>query len=305
MLQLNSVSLRGQKQVRLDRVSVSFTGRWTAVVGNSGAGKTSLLNVLAGFESPDAGTMTRSATPGRLPLYWVPQTGGLWGHLTADEHIRLLADTQTADKLLTLFALSHRRQARPGELSQGERSRLSVARAVASRAAWLLLDEPLSHVDPGRKPEFWSVLKTLAEEADCSVIFSSHEPDSVLRYAQNIVCLSEGSVVFDGTVSDLYDAPPTREAGESLGPVNWFSGDEAACLLGQPTRSASIAIRPEWLTLTADGGSSLTVEECDNRGLCRTTLLRHQPSGRTIAVLHRLTDERLRPGDAVALRIQK
>ena len=302
MLELNSITLRGGTQLRLDRVSVQFDRRWTAVVGQSGAGKTSLLNVLAGFETPDDGTVVRSDAGGRLPFYWVPQNAGLWLHLTADEHVRLLSNAESSDKLLTQFDLSHRRSARPGELSQGERARLAVARALASKAAWLFLDEPLSHVDPGRKLAFWSVLKSLAEEAECSVIFSSHEPETVLRHAENVVCLHEGTVAFSGSMRELYDSPSSRQTGEFLGPLNWFTADEAQLFLMCETQSA-MPVRPEHLVVTRNDTSDLTLTTCNHVGLCQSSVMTHAPSSRQITILHRPTEESLRPGDRVELRV--
>ena len=134
---------------RLDGVSFCVDDGVTAVVGYSGAGKTSLLNVLAAFETVDSGEVCLPSNPddGRLPLFWVPQSGGLWNHLTVEQHLLAVSSAEisaqfqiSSDEILQQLDLQHRRVAVPGELSQGERSRLAIARALASSAGVLLLD---------------------------------------------------------------------------------------------------------------------------------------------------------------------
>ena len=108
--QFERVTLKGNRRLRLDDVSVEIRHGVTAVVGYSGAGKTSLLNLLAKFEVPHAGRM-RVSVPShadRLPLYWLPQTGGLWPHLTVAEHLEAVMppsrdQARQADQLLCEF----------------------------------------------------------------------------------------------------------------------------------------------------------------------------------------------------------
>ena len=208
MFQLESVSLRGNDRWRLHGVNLTFLPGSTAVIGYSGAGKTSLLNLLVGFEQPDVGRIQRPDNAVRaasgLAYYWVPQTGGLWPHLSVRQHLlavqpesRLVPEKSafSADEILDQFALSHLANARPSELSLGEASRLAAARGLAAAPAWLIMDEPLSHVDPVRKPAFWSAIRSLALAAGSSLIFSCHEPEVVLRQSEQVVCLQLNRVV--------------------------------------------------------------------------------------------------------------
>src|SRR5215218_7453915 len=113
---------------RLESISLSIEPGVTAVLGWSGAGKTSLLNVLVGFEKPNRGILDSPKS-----LYWSPQNHGLWPHCTTREHLELIrASNARIDELLAAFDLIDRAGVRPHELSQGERSRLSVARALAA-----------------------------------------------------------------------------------------------------------------------------------------------------------------------------
>jgi iron(III) transport system ATP-binding protein len=108
---------------------------------------------------------TLGPAAGRIPLFWVPQNGGLWPHLSAEQHLLSVNKSkELADEILSSLDLEHRKAAFPDELSQGERSRLALARALASNADVLLMDEPLSHVDPVRKPGYWDIVTRLTND---------------------------------------------------------------------------------------------------------------------------------------------
>jgi iron(III) transport system ATP-binding protein len=141
---------------RLSDISLSIQSGVTAVLGHSGAGKTSLLNLLVQFEPPDTGSLDAQFDRGthRIPIFWVPSDGGLWPHLTVAEHIAAVIASSPNDaetnRWLEEFDLTNRRDSRPDTLSAGEQARLAVARALASDAAVLGMDVPLVHVDPSR-----------------------------------------------------------------------------------------------------------------------------------------------------------
>ncbi|MFM7056518.1 MAG: ATP-binding cassette domain-containing protein [Planctomycetota bacterium] len=317
MFQLESVSLRGNGRWRLHRITQTFPQCPTAVIGYSGAGKSSLLNLLVGYEQPDQGRIQRPGdTAGsalRLPFFWVPQSGGLWPHLTVRQHLlsvqsgagSLRADfPYSADEILDQFALSHLAHARPSELSLGECSRLATARGLAAAPAWLIMDEPLSHVDPVRKPAFWHAIRALALAAGISLIFSCHEPDVVLRQASLAVCLHQGEIAYSGPVRDLYEAPPTADLGRFLGPLNWWTPAEVSRLqnsaVGLP---ANTCIRPHRMRLQPDVASELHVVAAQHCGLYSETLL--QPgSGPPLAVLHQHSAGCLQPGTGVTLHLE-
>jgi len=320
-------------------VSVTISAGRTAIVGYSGAGKTSLLNVLAGFEEPDAGMVRRwkeseergeqprtaasqpigeadKRTIRRLPMFWAPQNGGLWPHMTVDQHLECVANCQEspqnghkpeesrrtvewADEILSALDLVDRRSAFPAQLSQGERSRLALARAIAARARVLLLDEPLSHVDPVRKPDYWKSVQRWMSQDFISMVFSSHEPETVLRQAEQVICLHEGRVVFQGTTRTLYDSPPSRVVGEFLGPLNWFEPEETVFLNDRGSSAVPVSVRPERLRLVAEESSPLELVATPFRGGYAESIVKHVPSGRVRTVLHNVLGELPEPGTGV------
>ncbi len=306
--------------MRLNSITLEIPSGVTAVVGLSGAGKTTLINVLAGFETGFSGVVTCSVSvtaAHRLPLFWVPQSGGLWPHLSAEQHLDVVDDkaaqdqktgfesarfSKRTDEILDLFDLIHRRQALPAELSQGERSRLALARALATRAIVLLLDEPLSHVDPVRKPTYWNIVRRIVAEENISMVFTSHEPETVLRHAEHVICLDHGSVVFEGPVRTLYDNPPDAQAGAFLGPLNWFRADEAAAFLTGRVTGTDVAIRPERLQICIAGDSGIELVSTPFIGAYAESIVRHAASGMTKSVLHQIPEVAIPVSQRVAFR---
>jgi ABC-type multidrug transport system ATPase subunit len=219
---LTDVTVPGRYGPRLDRLSLEISSGVTAVLGPSGAGKTTLLNLLVGFETSYTGAITSSlrgrhspsaALPhsesagyeSRLPLFWVPPGHGLWPHVTVRNHLASILPTSlgaglpapplTVEQLLEQFDLRPLAAADPGTLSQGERDRLSLARAIASGASVLVLDEPLAHLPPDAAARYWTVLRTACEERQTSLVMATHDPGVASREAGRIIRLESGRVL--------------------------------------------------------------------------------------------------------------
>lgn len=322
---LQNLTLAGDSSPRLNAVSLQISDGATAVMGLSGAGKTSLLNVLAGFETTFSGTFSselqKRTVPqkARLPLFWVPQSGGLWPHLTAEQHLKIVAEdsgadskpesdsgrfSERVDEILDQFDLTPRRLAFPAELSQGERSRLALARALLTRAQVLLLDEPLSHVDPVRKPAYWNIVRQFVVQENISMIFTSHEPETVLRQAKHIVCLDNGQVAYQGSVSELYDNPPTAQLGAFLGPLNCFQTDEAVLFFSdQPQGTVNCALRPEKVRIAVEPYSDLELVAQAHCGVYSESIVRHVATDKQLSVLHQVPYRLLPKGQRVVFRV--
>lgn len=320
MFNLNQVTLRGNGRLRLNNVSLTIPSGRTALIGFSGAGKTSLLNLLAGFEFPDPGSITSTSmavqettascssntvpglSAGRIPLFWVPQNGGLWPHLSAEQHLHSVNKSkELADEILACLDLAHRRAAVPDELSQGERSRLSLARALASNAEVLLMDEPLSHVDPVRKPGYWDVMNRLIERSASSIVFSSHEPETVLRQSDSVICLHEGEVVFQGATREFYESPSSQFLAEFLGPVNWFTAEEQQHFGISIDRPNGMPIRPERLSVVANGKGEAEYVKCLFDATYSESLIRSLVSGTSRIIKHQRLEVPLQEGVRVSL----
>ena len=300
---LENVCLAGRPAPRLRNVSVTIPAGVVAVVGPSGAGKSSLLSILVGFERPDSGRVVvlQSPAKGQAAVFWGPSDDGLWGHLTVRQHLTTVAPSTTCaeriDSLLAALDLGDLAAARPDRLSLGERSRLNVARALAVDAAVLVLDEPLAHVEAGRQPRFWAVIRDELRRAGTQLIFATHDREAVLREARHVLCLEGGELTFTGSVEDLYRRPASRSLAELLGPVNWLTPAERQNWL---PAAGEDCVRPEVLVVEpADSGSCelLSTETVGPRSTSR-----FQNGSQQIQLEHRVPLEPLRAGQRVRLR---
>ncbi len=284
---------------RLREISLSIPPGVTAVLGCSGAGKTSLLNVLVGFEKAERGIFD-----GPRSYYWSPQNHGLWPHYTAREHLALVRCAPARiDELLGAFDLAERADAQPHELSEGERSRLSVARALATPAKVLVLDEPLSHVDPARLSRYWSVIRQNLANEGRSLVFSTHVPEAVLSEAQYVVCLRDGRVVHSGAVQEAYSNPPSREVMECLGPGNWLTPEEADLWLDESIDSAR-CFRPEQIDIEPTNLSHIVVRSATFLGSLAEAELRHVNAAVIRTFLHRPAAAVLQAGMPAVVRLR-
>ena len=202
---------------------VSFqagAGELVAVVGPNGAGKTTLLSIIAGALQPSAGSVAgpslRAAQAGEVG--WAPQQPALYSKLSVAENLRLFARLEkvpdpdrTVERMLEQTGLRERADERLGRLSGGNRQRVNVAIGLLGDPPVLALDEPSAALDPGQRERLWEFIRGLAEGGTC-VLFSTHNVSEAQRYADRVVVLDEGRLLFDGTPEGLMRE---ASAGES------------------------------------------------------------------------------------------
>lgn len=307
--ELDRATVDGREQPRLSDVTLTISTGTTAVIGPSGAGKTTLLNLLVEFERPATGISTFKFVPppGRMPIFWVPQNEGLWPHLTVMEHLTTVMPGgddagEDAVRLLMDFDLGELRNALPGRLSEGERARLAVARALASQASVLVMDEPLVHVDPARVGRYWEAVRAHCRRTDTSLVFSTHQPATVLREAECVLCFRQGRLSYAGSVEALYQQPPTAELTEFLGPANWFEDSQAARWLdGEGVRDG--CYRPEQLEILPTSEGGLLIESTHFGGAISESKIRNPKTGDVRQFHHRSSRYPVKVGDRVLLRV--
>jgi iron(III) transport system ATP-binding protein len=302
--QLKGVGL-GQ---RLRNLALRIEPGVTAVLGHSGAGKTSMLNLLVGFEKPDAGELIAAfqCGPHRIPLFWAPSDGGLWPHLTVAEHIAAVTEDNVGQKTetrrwLEAFDLAHRHGSRPDTLSAGEQARLSVARALAADAAVLVMDEPLEHVDPSRVGKYWRILRQHLVARETSLVFATHSPKPVLAEARRVICLQDGRLEYEGEVEELYWRAATPELAGRLGEANWLE-PEAARLWLQREETTARCFRPEQISVQTVGQSPFVVESARFQGAVSELEVRHEPTGAVRTFYHRPSSNHLMRGARIVLK---
>ena len=203
-------------------VDFASEGRVTALFGRSGAGKTTLVNLVAGLARPDAGRIvvdgetlvdtTRGiAVPAhRRRIGYVFQDSRLFPHLSVRQNLdygrrmnRLPDDSAQKGRIVEMLDIGHLRDRRPGRLSGGERQRVALGRALLSKPRLLLLDEPLGSLDEGRKIEILPYLMRLRDEANVPMVYVSHDAAEMRQLATQIVMLRDGKVTALGGVKVL------------------------------------------------------------------------------------------------------
>jgi ABC-2 type transport system ATP-binding protein len=187
---------------------VSFAvhgGELVAIIGPNGAGKTTLLSILAGVLAPTGGELTLPATE----IGWVPQQPALYTKLSVAENLRLfarlekLADPEQAvSRMLAQTALEDRADEEVGRLSGGNRQRVNIAIGLLADPPVLLLDEPSASLDPRQRERLWEFIGRLAG-GGTSVIFSSHNVGEAERFADRVLVLVDGELLFAGTPAEL------------------------------------------------------------------------------------------------------
>ena len=251
----------------------------TAVMGPSGAGKSTLCALLSGALQPDSGMVRRTLEPAGLALF-TAGPGSLWPQITVADHLRLVRPAGARDELLAELGLAHRADARPHQLSTGECERLGVARALASGARMLVLDEPFAHVDPALAERCWAVLWARVAASGAELVYATHEPERVIGRAQRILVLAEGGLAWAGAVDDLYHRPPNAALASVLGQGTWLTAEDAAFLSLVPG-----CLRPERLAIIPDPAGPHTVAASEFRGAVTVTTL----TGSPVALRHRAT----------------
>ena len=202
-------------------------GEIVALMGLSGSGKTTILRVIAGLETPDAGAIT-AAKAGM-----VFQFHHLFEHLSAIDNVTLAPihvhgvavsnARERAQALLDQLGVGHRAGALPRELSGGEAQRVTIARALAVDPPLLLLDEPTASLDPARKNDLGDALRALAATGR-ALVMTSHDDDFVREHATRVVVLANGAVVEEGDPRSVLDNPQhsaTRELLQVERAIRW------------------------------------------------------------------------------------
>jgi ABC-2 type transport system ATP-binding protein len=197
---------------------VSFSaapGELLAIIGPNGAGKTTLLQILAGALTPTTG----SVSLGRGDVGWVPQQPAIYSKLSVRENLLLFARLEkvrdvagTVDGMLAQAGLSDRAGDAVGTLSGGYQQRLNIAVGLLGDPAVILLDEPSASLDPRQRERLWEFIAALARDGGTTVVYSTHNVVEAERYADRLLVLADGELLFVGTPAELEHATGEHDA---------------------------------------------------------------------------------------------
>lgn len=235
------------------------TGSITALVGPNGAGKSTLMRAAVGFERPTKGRIEivgvdvwRRRPAALANIGYVPQSVSLYQGLSIGEHLRLAAALRRSfdekSAAAGLEALGLRVHRRVGELSGGEQSQVALAIAVGTRAPLLVLDEPISSLDPLARREFLASLVEGAHRDGTTVLLSSHITTDIAELVDRVVVISGGQKLLDDSVADILACHRVAALGEV---------DDVAVVARFPTPTGVVRL----LTTTVGVGVPATLED--------------------------------------------
>lgn len=239
-LELIAVTKRFGEVRAVDDVSFEVQqGQIISVLGPSGCGKTTTLRLIAGFETPDKGTvMIAGADMGDKRPYernvgLLFQDYALFPHMTVEQNVSYGLRRRNVsrgeiprrtDEVLSLVKLRGLEKRRPSALSGGQQQRVALARALATQPAVILLDEPLSALDAKLRQELRVELKEILNSVGTTTIVVTHDQEEAMSLADHVIVMNHGRIEQQGSPTDIYSHPVNKFVAEFIGRSNWFSG---------------------------------------------------------------------------------
>ena len=218
-------------------------GEFFSLLGASGCGKTTTLNLIGGFEEATRGSIridgqeVQGVPPYLRPVNTVFQSYALFPHMTVAENVgfglsmkRVPAEERRAAvaEMLRLVSLEGFGERRTAQLSGGQRQRVALARALINRPSVLLLDEPLGALDLKLRKQMQTELTRIQRQIGITFVYVTHDQEEALAMSDRIAVMDKGRLLQVGTPSEIYGAPATRGVMEFIGFANAFEGVVAA-----------------------------------------------------------------------------
>ena len=236
MLELQNLNKSFGVSDVLNGVSLSVSkGEFVTLLGSSGCGKTTILNIIAGLLIPDAGAVRldgRDITalpPEKRDVNTVFQNYALFPHMNVEKNIgyglklrgmKAPERTRRVKEMLRLVRLEGYEKRKPSQLSGGQRQRVAIARAVVLNPRLLLLDEPLGALDLKLRRQMQFELKEIQKELGIAFIYVTHDQEEALNMSDRIAVMHHGVFEQVGTPEDIYERPRTRYVAEFIGQTN-------------------------------------------------------------------------------------
>ena len=256
-------------------------GAFFSLLGPSGCGKTTILRMIAGFETPTSGEVwlngecINALPPYQRNVNTVFQGYALFPHLTVQgnvefglKHKKRSDDINRVNDVLKQVRLEGKSSRRPSELSGGERQRVALARAIVLQPDVLLLDEPLSALDPQLRKQVRGELRDLQRRLGVTFLFVTHDQEEALSMSDQIAVMNAGSLEQVGTPREIYAQPRSRFVADFLGAMNWIDG---------------IGVRPEAVSITSQGRNASVTNVSYLGSFCRIEM--KLETGEVIAAL--------------------
>jgi putrescine transport system ATP-binding protein len=262
IVRIEGVTKRFGAITAVDKVDLVIErGELFALLGSSGCGKTTLLRLLAGFETPDAGRLIidgqdmTGVPPHRRPINMMFQSYALFPHMNVADNVgyglrreglpKAEIATRVAAVLEQVRLLDYAAR-RPAQLSGGQRQRVALARALVKRPKLLLLDEPLAALDRKLREGTRFELVRLQEELGLTFVMVTHDQEEAMSMANRLAVMDLGRIAQVGTPHEVYERPRSRFVADFIGIANILpTGDGRRWLALRPEKIALCATRPD------------------------------------------------------------
>lgn len=222
-------AIKEHPNFKLDVNLMFKSGMITVLFGKSGSGKTSIINMIAGLQTPDVGRIAvgdnllfdsykgfNIPTPRRNAGY-IFQDGRLFPHMSVEANLKYGIrksefSTDTFEEITELLGIKDLLKRRPHKLSGGEKQRVAIGRALLSSPDFMLMDEPLSALDSTRKKELIPFIGRMVERFNMPVIYVTHSLEELLELGDNVVLMQDGQCIDSGSVEEVVSKPENMPA---------------------------------------------------------------------------------------------
>ena len=290
-IDLNNISKTYGNLKILDNITFKVeAGQLLSILGESGAGKTTILRIIAGLLPPDSGSVYVDDTnitkliPEKRDIGYVFQSPLLFPHMTVEENICFGLEIKKWDKrrimertqqLLVLLQIEGLEKRMPSEISGGQQQRVAIARALAPKPGILLMDEPFSSLDPTLRSEMGELIKKIQATEGATIIFVTHDRNESLALSKSIAFIVEGHIVQVDTPQNIYYKPINKITALYMGECNFIpgiiDGNVFSSIIGNFTADTYISenvellLRPHQIKFDFNGNDYI-VEKCTVTG---------------------------------------
>lgn len=334
-LSLDKLTRRFRDKLAVDALSLEIaSGELVALMGASGSGKTTTLRMVAGYEPPDSGRVwlegkdITARAPRVRGFGMVFQHYALFPHMTVGQNVafgleaRGVSKAERSARAATALANVDLDGASPRaiqSLSGGEQQRVALARALVIEPPVLLLDEPLSNLDPNLRRSTRNELRATLRRLGLTALFVTHDQEDAFAVADRVALMENGRLLQVGAPEELHDNPVSRSVAEFIGRATFVPGDydgksvtvhvagtattlaaRAPSTLG-PERNVLAVLRPDALAFVKDGSGWAGV--VTDRRFAGTQLVYRVRVDSETEVELQSTDRDVREGDKVSVRV--
>ena len=239
-IKIRSLSKKFGEFTAVDNIDLDiYKGELFSLLGGSGCGKTTLLRMLAGFETPSSGTIyidgvdMTEVPPYARPINMMFQSYALFPHMTVEQNVayglkrdKIPKDEikRRVDEILSMVELSDFIKRKPHQLSGGQRQRVALARALVKRPKVLLLDEPLGALDKRLREQTQFELINIQDQLGVTFVVVTHDQEEAMTLSTRMAMMDAGKFQQIGTPAEVYEYPESRLVANFIGSANMFEG---------------------------------------------------------------------------------